>query len=99
MDHHRQFRFNHKSTKVASLGLRTPRQARFPLSATPSVRLACDMGVPTKDLRSDSKPAVASGLSGVPCQPTEKRLTDQVKQLQFWLKVFSRFCQDETEQD
>jgi hypothetical protein len=93
MDHHRQLRLSHM--KLASLELGMPRYHRLPLSTTPSARPACDSAGPAKDLNARFTARILASRKEVPCQPSEEHISAQVKQLQFWLKVFSRFCQEE----
>ena len=87
MDSYSEFRFG--PPKVNGIPGQAP-QTRFPLSQTPSARSHCRM----ETFESDS-----DTLDGIPAASRRHQhppqVQAQVKQLQFWLKVFSRFCQDE----
>jgi hypothetical protein len=95
MDYHLQFRFNSLSRSHTRLTPQPP--TRFPISNPPGLRSHCSGHRPGAD-QPGPEP---HGANGAKLQPQDKRPADvraQVKQLQFWLKVFSRFCHDETEQ-
>jgi len=76
--------------------LGSARLDRFPLVRPPSLHPNCaaaegDFGEP---VTSDSSSTEC--LSGVSASnPREGHVRAQVQQLQFWLKVFSRFCQED----
>jgi hypothetical protein len=99
MDHHRHFRM--QSLRSA---LGPPKYGRFPLSRTSAGHAECE------HLRSNK--AAPTGGAETPCSsvivgrhPLAEEREDrpdvraQVKQLQFWLKVFARFCQDRPEKE
>jgi len=96
MDQHRQFRLNHSVPSTPNLG--QPKHRRLPFGTPPVAREACEHG----EISTDENEFISGGTRGggaVPVQPTGERICSQVKQLQFWLKVFSRFCQDDAEKD
>jgi hypothetical protein len=68
-------------TKPPGFRLQQPTRAASPQKTTPLPRRQCS--------------------SGMPRQQKEKkgnsRVRQQIKELHFWLKVFSRFCQDKPE--
>ena len=99
MDYHRQFRMNSLNQGWPVLGKQRP--TRYPLTRPPSARPSCGSG--HSDAH-DSTPELPCSTRlrpevGGHEQKDSAQVRAQVKQLQFWLKVFSRFCQDETEQD
>jgi hypothetical protein len=101
MDHHLQFRIDALSQGKPILG--KARLDRYPLFRPPSLHPDCARAEaePQEVFASDastSSPECAS--SQWPRNPRQANVQAQVQQLQFWLKVFSRFCQeDDSEQD
>ena len=96
MDQHLQFRID-SLKHPALLGQSKP--SRFPVSSSPSVRSCCSQ----QDLKRPATPTVSASSQPTPSAPAQANPTPtevgsdqvraQVKQLQFWLRVFSRFCQ------
>jgi hypothetical protein len=78
-----------------------PQPTRYPLARPPSARPSCGSGHAdahgsTPESRGSTR---LQSEEGGPEQKNSAEVRDQVKKLQFWLRVFSRFCQDEAEQD
>ncbi len=102
MDYHFQFRFNSTAHSLPNVG--QPRPARFPVISAPP-RPKCtgetvDGNGPAARASATPRPEVR------PQTKCEEKLTKtptqiqaQVKQLEFWLKVFSRFCQEDKGQE
>lgn len=96
MDHHRQFRLN--ALNQARLLGHAP-QGRLPLSQSPRVRPPCTPESASGSVRRPRPAAVPQpGRAAEPNRSSEQ-VRAQVKQLQFWLRVFSRFCQNKPEQE
>jgi hypothetical protein len=97
MDHHLKFRFDHIKQAAAALGKSEP--VRYPAGSTPMLfRSKCKPVPIGTEAEAGNAPAAvpadevrARRLARAKESPQVQR---QVKQLQFWLKVFSRFCQD-----
>jgi hypothetical protein len=99
MDYHRQFRLNSQSPAPPLLGKARP--GRFPLTSQPSAHAEC-VGSRVSIRKFEPKrehSAQARPRGTADPEKESAQVRAQVKQLQFWLKVFSRFCQDEPEQD
>jgi hypothetical protein len=99
MDYHLKFRF--ESMNQASSALGQKQHPRLPMSSAPMLfRSKCkpvplDGSTGTEDQTQLENSPLADRIRRV--QKTSKdspKVQKQVKQLQFWLKVFSRFCQD-----
>ena len=95
MDQHFEFRANALNQSATILGKQ--RLGRIPLATPLGFRRHC----------SSEKSAAAGNRVHRP-DPTPKarratrnsaKVQAQISQLKFWLKVFSRFCQEESEQD
>lgn len=101
MDYHYSFRMQCLKDASALLGQRRP--TRLPVSNSPSARQPqCKHSSPSRRLPLQSKPsepAVPVRMRRVPPGKAPAEVRAQVKQLQFWLKVFSRFCQGRAEQE
>jgi hypothetical protein len=101
MDYH--FKFRMDSMKQASSTLGGKGQTRLPANSTPAPMLFRPKCQPVRLDRlaetngtSSSKPATPPpSLHPEPGAKDSPQVKNQVKQLQFWLKVFSRFCQDD----
>jgi hypothetical protein len=100
MNYHLQFRAKAMQQGAPILGRRQPR--RFPLSARSDMRLFCRNQKPS-NLRSQSDlPETQAAAPTRQSRPATEKAAEtgaQVKELQFWLKVFSRFCQPDTDQE
>jgi hypothetical protein len=102
MDYHRQFRAD--SLKTGSSFVGRPRFSRITLGSAGPARRRTGRAPnpPARPARAagtqrpeESPPGGAASRSG----EDAAKVRAQVKQLHFWLKVFSRFCQDGPEQD
>jgi hypothetical protein len=99
MDQHMKFRMD--SLKQASTPLGQPVPIRFPVRSTPKLFRPNCKPEPIADPAAPEEQATADGKTLFHTRRTPPTAKDsphvqkQVKQLQFWLKVFSRFCQDE----
>ncbi len=95
MDYHLQFRL--KSMQQAS-GLGQPKFNRYPLSGGSPDRPACGKdGPPSVDRKAHEPsltPAQPEVEGDVQREEDSPEIQAQVRQLRFWLKVLSRFCQD-----
>jgi hypothetical protein len=94
MDYHRQFRMN--AMNQGRPALVRPQHNRFPLTSMPRVHLQCagENAEPCECGMEVRKP-----MQPVPQNKDSAEVRAQVKQLQFWLRVFSRFCQKGEEED
>jgi hypothetical protein len=92
MDYHSEFRMGPRKQGKRILG-QAP-QTRFPLSQPPRAREHC---------RVEQSEQEGDTLDRVPVRTRQRqdsaKVRAQVKQLKFWLKVFSRFCHEEAEPD
>ena len=98
MDHHLKFRFDAMQQASSPLGAKTP--SRLPVSSVPRLFRSKCKPVPLGEQPDPSEAKAAEPTAPDRIQRAERTAKDQpqaqkqVKQLQFWLKVFSRFCQD-----
>jgi hypothetical protein len=95
MDQHLQFRANAMKQAMSPLGNRRP---RLPVNTPPAPRSHCDAQGQLSSGRQLEPAEVAPSTGRRNSRRAESQtpaVRAQVKQLQFWLKVFSRFCQDE----
>jgi hypothetical protein len=102
MDHHLKFRMD--SLKQASSVLGKPTPSRLPVSSSPMLFRPNCKPVPLQS-QSQEQPAQPDPTEEASarrvrsaqerCAKDSPQIREQVKQLQFWLKVFSRFCQDD----
>ena len=98
MDYHLKFRFD--SMQPPTSGIGQPGKSRLPASSAPMlfrskckpVPLGADPGNSESQAPSAGTTPECASAPKVAKNPAE--VQKQVKQLQFWLKVFSRFCQD-----
>jgi hypothetical protein len=75
--------FRAQQTKPPGFQLQPPFRSALPARHTPLPLRRCSSGDPRR--QKQNKPNV--------------RLQAQIKELHFWLKVFSRFCQNKTERE
>ncbi len=89
--------------KQASAVLARRHRKRFPFSARTGVRAYCDRHTaPARgsqaSMPQEVKPPAPSRKARQAAQ-TSPEVRAQVEQLQFWLKVFSRFCNEDPHQE
>jgi hypothetical protein len=97
MDQHLQFRISAMKQSSSLLGRRPQ---RLPLSTPPPARTECDGGtMDWQDGFSENceRPQVRARRRVERGANPSPKVKAQVNQLKFWLKVFSRFCHDESE--
>jgi hypothetical protein len=99
MDYHLQLRMGSASWVPPRLG--QPLPGRLPLTTTPSAREHCRQETAAEQPANATASRLNAGRSRrhgtkVPPRPDQAQIDAQVKQLHFWLKVFSRFCQDDS---
>ena len=98
MDYHLKFRFDAMQQASSSLGQKP--QTRLPVSSAPMLFRSKCKPVPLAGDKNAKDETSAEGQFAERVRRahrTDKNspaVNKQVKQLQFWLKVFSRFCQD-----
>jgi hypothetical protein len=103
MDYHLQYRMAH--LHPSSPKLFGPKRNRFPSSSIPPIsRSDCAHHASAERpafAEPNPAPAAAPAQPEFAQQPTNDspQTREQVKQLQFWLKVFARFCHDGAESD
>jgi hypothetical protein len=105
MDYHRQFRMAHVNRPSGTLF--GPKRNRFPASSIPPIpRSDCTPSAshvhsssPTAEPESPTVNAPVRPVRGQQATNDSPHVQEQVKQLQFWLKVFSRFCNDDVEEE
>jgi hypothetical protein len=102
MDHHLKFRLDLIKQSSSTLGQMPP--SRYPVSSAPMLFRSKCKPVPlgSEEATNESAPPDSPPSRIRRPQPGAKeghQPQKQVKQLQFWLKVFSRFCQDPGEEE
>src|SRR5438874_2262205 len=101
MDYHHKARF-HQNQGALPIGHLRPAGSRLsPAAGRPTCSRSSDEGgvaEPESEGMEMPPGTRGDGKVGAPAQ-TSPKLRGQVKQLQYWLKVFSRFCREEPEQE
>jgi len=103
MDYYRQIRMAHLQRPMGTLF--GPKRNRFPTSSIPPIPRSDCAPPPVHDRSAgeelDSSPASLPVPPSHGGQTADKspQVREQVKQLQFWLKVFARFCHDDADEE
>ena len=99
MDHNSQFRRGFRTQGSPRLG--PNKQRHLPVSNSPGARPSrCSQNANRTSARHPASASDAVKTHSAPDSAEGNPQVDaQVKQLQFWLKVFSRFCQEEPERE